>query len=529
MKKYHRPVGAGSSARGRDWALVIRLPEPPASNTHLPLYLHISRAISDAITSGRLAPGSRLPGSRTLSQALNVHRNTVLRAFQELLAEGWLETARAKATFVSSKLPEAGAEGTRLQARQRARDVATARGGRDSNLHLPPGPPLAPPPYLPPRPGVYQLFGGLGDLRLLPAAALARAYQRVLRRPQSALTYADPGGNPQLRAELAEMLRRTRGLAVTADDVLVTRGSQMALSLAARSLLVAGDKVAVEQWGYPPAWQALRAHGARLLPVPVDDQGINLPRLQALCERAADTGKPIKALYLTPHHQYPTTVSLSPGRRLALMNLAAEHRFVILEDDYDHEFHYDGQPLLPLASAGFETEVVYLGTLSKVMAPGLRIGYLVASPPIVQRAIAHRFYFDRQGDVVGEAAIAELLEDGELQRHVRRARRHYQERRDRCVELLRGTFGDDLTFSVPCGGMALWLSVVGGPTVTDWHAESFKLGVEFQPGAPFSLRRASDTVLRLGYAALTPSELEVAVDRLKRAWERAIPRRANLV
>src|SRR5690606_18932354 len=203
---------------------------------------------------------------------------------------------------------------------------------------------------------------------------------------------------------------------------LITRGSQMALSLAAHSVLRANDVVAVEQWGYPPAWQALRLAGAQVVPVKVDDEGLDVAHLAVMCERQVAKRAPIRALYLTPHHQYPTTVSLSPARRVALLQLAATYRFAILEDDYDHEFHFDGQPLLPLASGESDASVLYMGTLSKVIAPGLRIGYLVAPQTVLQRAVAHRYYLDRQGDVVGEAAMAELLEDGELQRHVRRAR-----------------------------------------------------------------------------------------------------------
>ena len=522
MKKQLRPVTETQEARGRVWSLVIRLPDPLGNQApHLPLFVHISRAISDAITSGRLLAGSRLPGSRTLALALGVHRNTVLRAFDELLAEGWLHSVPGKGTFVSTDLPQPAPLHTRGAERQEKSPTEARTQSHGRSPRLPPCS-LPVPQFSAPQQGVLQMFGGLGDLRLLPTEALARAYRRVLRRSTSPLSYADPYGDSHLRDELATMLRMTRGLAVTPQDILITRGSQMALSLAARSVLSPGDVVAVEQWGYPPAWQALLAMGAQLVPIKVDSQGLDVGHLAALYEQQSRLGHPIKALYLTPHHQYPTTVSLSPARRVALLNLATEMRFTIFEDDYDHEFHFDGQPLLPLASAEPDLGVIYMGTLSKVVAPGLRIGYLVAPRPVLARAMTHRFYFDRQGDAVGEAAVAELLEDGELQRHVRKARKQYLARRDACVRLLEHNFADDLGFDVPSGGMALWLRVVAGPSVSTWHEQALKLGVEFQPGAPFALRRVRDTVLRVGYAALTPPELELAVERLKAGWERAL-------
>jgi len=165
----------------------------------------------------------------------------------------------------------------------------------------------------------------------------------------------------------------------------------MALDLLARALLVPGDVVAIEALGYPPAWGAFRRAGATLLPIPVDHEGLNVDALEAAVSR-----QPVRAVYLTPHHQYPTMVTLSPGRRLRLLDLAHRAQFAILEDDYDYEFHYEGRPVLPLASADAHGTVIYLGTLSKILAPGLRLGFVVAPKRLVQRLAADRFLVDRQ-------------------------------------------------------------------------------------------------------------------------------------
>ena len=250
-----------------------------------------------------------------------------------------------------------------------------------------------------PPPKQLILTGGVPDPRLFPGELLARAYRRALRRRGAELLdYGDAYGDARLRAALADMLTRLRGIAASADDVLVTRGSQQALWLAAHCLLGPGDRVGVECWGYPPAWAALRTTGATLVPLEVDHEGVTLASIeQALAEG------PLRALYLTPHHQYPTMVALAAHRRPGLLALLARHRIALLEDDYTHEFHYEGRPRLPLASADRHGHVVYIGTLSKILAPGLRIGYAVAPPPVLARMAALRTAVDRQGDAIAEA------------------------------------------------------------------------------------------------------------------------------
>jgi len=176
------------------------------------------------------------------------------------------------------------------------------------------------------------------------------------------------------------------------ENILVTRGSQQALDLVARALFSDGGVIAVESMGYAPAWAAFRAAGATLVPIAVDSHGIDVAALEALCERHA-----VRAVYVTPHHQYPTTVTLSAPRRLALLALAKKHKLAIIEDDYDHEFHYEGRPVLPLASADSDGLVVYIATLSKLLAPGLRTGFVVGPSALVQHLAARRMYVDRQG------------------------------------------------------------------------------------------------------------------------------------
>ncbi len=337
----------------RAWDLNLTL--DPAGG--LPVFLQIARAISNEVRRHRLRPGDPLPGSRTLAKALQVHRNTVVAAYVELVREGWTETRRAGGTFVSRSFPDAN---PRSFAPTAPRLNVPARAGFDlrPSLHGEESPPI-------PR-GTLNLASGVPDPRLLPAAALSRAYRRALRyRGPSVLDYGDARGHPRLRSALAQMLCATRGLAATADSLVVTRGSQMAFDLAARALLSPGDAVAVEELGYSAVWASLTLAGARLIPVPVDAEGVRVDALEKLASRET-----LRAIYLTPHHQYPTMAVLSPARRLQLLELARRNRFAILEDDYDNEFHYQGRPVLPLASADQAGVVVYVGTPPRFSRPG---------------------------------------------------------------------------------------------------------------------------------------------------------------
>jgi len=474
-------------------------------DTGLPPFLQIARALTADIRRGRLRPGDRLPGSRRLAASLGVHRNTVLAALAELRAEGWIETAQGRATFVTRVLPD-----------ERGRPFSRRLGMR---AHVPSrvafALPEAPAAYRPPDlpRGTLNLSSGAPDVRLVPARAIGRAYRRVLAlRGAELLGYGDPEGHPALRTALAAMLASTRGLSATADDVVVTRGSQMALTLVARALLRPGDVVAVEQLGYRPAWEAFRAAGATVVPVAVDKDGLDIDALKRLASRTT-----LRAVYVTPHHHYPTTVTLKAARRLALLALARAEKIAIVEDDYDHEFHYDGRPVLPLASADHAGLVVYIGTLSKILAPGLRVGYVVAPPSVLRSVAAIRSLLDIQGDLATEAALASLIEDGELQRHVARVRRVYANRREILATALRRVFGDEVEFTLAPGGMALWVRLRMSVDVDAWARRSAERGVSWYAGRRYAFDGQPRPFARLSFAWLNERELPEAVKRMAAA------------
>lgn len=478
------------------------LPLDLAEHAGEALFVQIARALSDDIRRGRLRPGARLPGARTLASELAVHRNTVVAAYSELAAEGWIVAREARGSFVSSALPE-------TSPRRFTRSVAPAGVARRPGFDLGRFPDLD--ESAPPR-GALVLSGGVPDVRLAPKLELGRALRRVLGRDSVRVSsYGNEQGHPALRSAVAELLTTTRGVLAAADDVLVTRGSQMALYLIARVLLSPGDVVAVEALGYRPAWNVFSSLGAECLPVPVDAAGLDVSALERALER-----RPIRALYLTPHHQYPTLATLSAPRRLALLWLAERHRFAIIEDDYDHEFHYEGRPVLPLASADRAGVVLYVGTLSKIFTPGLRVGWVVGPPPVMEAMSRVRGHIDRQGDLLLEAALGELLEDGVVQRHARKARRIYQARRDHLLEALRRHTGDCLSIRVPTGGMALWARTQG-IDADAWAKRALSHGVVVLPARRFAFDGRARPFLRLGFASLNERELSEAARRLGRA------------
>jgi GntR family transcriptional regulator/MocR family aminotransferase len=493
----------------RGWTLSL----DPRRHDGEPTFLAIAREVIDAIQAGRLRAGDPLPGSRTLATDLGVHRNTVLAATRELEIQGWIEATAGKGTFVRTALPEPSPRALR----------GASRAAREpSRLGFPlAGVEAAADAWEPIPRGALPLLGGLADLRLVPREAIARAYRRaMLRRDRHALDYGDPRGDERLRAALADMLGHLRGVARAERGLVVTRGSQQALYLAARAILAPGSVVAVEALGYQPAWEALRLAGARVQPIPIDAEGMRVDALEALAAAAdREPGGALRAVYVTPHHQYPTTVTLSPARRLQLLDLARRRGVAVLEDDYDHEFHFDGRPPLPLASADAHGVVVYVGTLSKVLAPGLRIGFVVAPEPLADRIAALRRCVDRQGDLVVERAVAELLEEGELQRHVRKMRKTYQARRDALVDALGRHLGDALRFRVPRGGLAIWARTARDVDTTTWELRAREAGVIVQSSSRWAGRKTP--AFRLGYAPVDEREIEIAVRRLAAARPRA--------
>lgn len=447
------------------------------------VYLQIADTIIADIRSGRLKAGDTLPGSRNLALMLKINRNTVVEAYQVLINEEWLISKERKGIFVSDKLPF-------LQERIKAKGPEVEEGSLLS------------------RP-VINFDDGHPDSKIAPVMELARAYRQIFNRKAKwqMMGYGNEHGDMEFRKTISQMLNHQRGMHINENEVSITRGSQMAMFLTAQCLLKTGDQVIIENPGYQPAWKAFEYAGAELLSASVDDEGIMIEDVKKLLEE----NKNVKALYITPHRQYPTTVTLSLARRLELIELSNKHGVTIIEDDYDNEFHFGYRPILPVSSFTELKSYVYVGTLSKVVAPALRIGYLASKDPeLIQKIGDLRKIIDVQGDVIMEQAVLQLIKDGTVKKHIRKATVHYKNKRDFVYSLLEKHLKDISDFTLPEGGLAFWIVPKEN---LNWDAVTASL-LEKNINIIHPNQYSHDTMIngfRLSYGALSEELLEESI------------------
>jgi GntR family transcriptional regulator / MocR family aminotransferase len=376
----------------------VRLDRTSGETLHDQLVAQARRAI----LARQLPAGTRLPATRVVAADLDISRNVVVAAFDELISEGYLEARVGSGTYVARDVPPLPGGALAMSAR-------TPRWLKEA--------PPAPFTGVTPGPGQIDFCLGKPTITPLPLTVWRNAWRDALGTLPSA-TYGPAAGEPALRAAIAAYLGRARGIACGPEDVIVTAGAAQALELIARATLAPGDAVGMEEPGYPEAREVFLARGARIVPIPVDDDG--------LCVDALPTGPDAPLLvYVTPSHQYPLGARLSVSRRMALLAWAATHDSLIIEDDYDSEFRFDAPPLPALAGLDDAGNVAYIGTFSKVLTPSLRAGYLVVPLPLRERIVrltprtAHLTPWPIQ------RALTHFLASGDLERHIRRMRRHY--------------------------------------------------------------------------------------------------------
>jgi GntR family transcriptional regulator/MocR family aminotransferase len=371
----------------------------------------VYRALREAIVDGRLPVGHRLPATRTLAADLGVGRNSVATAYERLVAEGYLEARVGAGTFVA---PARSAK----RPRRHAADPLRPRAGWTFTPLAVSGDGPAP---------RYDFRTGIPDAELFPFDAWRRLVAAEVRlRANSPGTYADPSGHPALRAAIARYLGVSRSVRANAGELLITNGTQHALDLIGRVLLRPGDVVAVEEPGYPPARRLFASLGARVVGVPVDEQGLVVDALPG----------PTRLVYTTPSHQFPLGRAMTLGRRNALLDWARGRPVAVVEDDYDSEFRYSARPLEPLYSLDTAGRVLYVGTFSKTMLPTVRAGFVLAPPALHEALVAARQLGDGYGQVAVQAALARFIDEGQLARHVRKAGKVYADRHAEIVAAL---------------------------------------------------------------------------------------------
>ena len=468
-----------------------------------PVYLQVMNQLMILIKDGTLSPGYRLLSTRSLADALSVHRKTIVRAYDDLLAQGWIQTAAGDGTYVSKQLP--GPKNRKLTASETLDTDPAKIAGFAIPMHE----------HLQRKiikiNTKYHLDDGHPDMRIAPLRDLSRAYQTQLRSNNAygRLGYGDPKGSLALREVLAGYLSETRGLKTNAENILITRGTILGLYLASTALLTVGDLVVVGESSWTAANTNFMQAGATVLTIPVDEYGLVIDSLEEICGRSV-----IRMVYVTSHHHYPTTVALRADRRLKLLELSERYGFIIFEDDYDYDFHYQNKPLLPLASADKSGMVLYCGSFNKSIAPGIRVGYLVGAENVINSLTSLRRIIDRQGDVMLENAMAELLQLGIIQRHLRKAIRIYRERRDIFCNLLDLYLKDKVFFRPPEGGLAVWTTFEQSISISSLSATALKKDIYLNDGSGLNISGDSPNALRLGFASSNPEELEFIVSTL---------------
>jgi GntR family transcriptional regulator/MocR family aminotransferase len=480
----------------------------------MPLYKQLYERLRAAILAGRLESGARLPSTRQLASELGISRSTTVLAYQLLALEGYLEGRVGRGTAVAREVPALLPPGPAGQAREQprgeragAQPSASARP-RVATRVRPVQEAQSPAPWVGSPRGVNRAHDPAVDR--FPYAVWARLLARRARQTLGqAAAYQPPAGYLPLREAIAAEVGITRGVRCTPEQVVITTGAQGALDLAARTLLDPGDAAWLEDPGYRGARAALLAAEAQLIPVPVDAQGLDVERGRRREPRA-------RLASTTPSHQFPTGVTMSLGRRLALLEWARQADAWIVEDDYDCEFRWSGRPLEALQGLDTAGRVVYIGSFSKTLFPGLRLGYLIAPPALLEPLLFVRRAIDVHPPMLEQMALCDFLREGYYSRYLRSMRQVYRQRRDRLYDGLRAHLGDLLDVQAPEAGLRLvgWLP----PGIDDRRAAELaaRVGIEVDPLSIYGLEPPARGGLLVGFGAAIVANEGDLVDRMKR-------------
>ena len=447
-----------------------------------------------------------MPSSRDLAGQVGISRNTVLAAYDQLTAEAYLEGRVGSGTFVVRNLPDAFLRAQLRPSQAREVEGERERATRQSGIFAA----LAIAPKTQPR-SQRAFRTGLPDADAFPFQLWARLVSRRYRdRAPELFDYQDPAGYGALREEIAQYLSTARGLRCDPEQIIVVGGSQQALDLATRLLVATGDVACVEDPGYAGTLAAVRGSVARMVPVPIDDEGFDVATAR---RRAPDA----KLIAVTPSRQYPLGVTMSLVRRLELLEWASRANAWILEDDYDSEYRYEGLPLAALQGLDNEGRVIYMGTFSRLMFPTLRLGYAVVPPDLIDSFRSARAVSDRGSSWVEQSAMAEFISEGHFARHVRRMRVLYAKRQARLVAEAERRLAGLLEVRPEAAGMHLvgWLPE-GVDDVSASEAVA-RLGVEAEPLSALSVKPLGRGGLMMGYTGVTESEIERGVAAMAEA------------
>jgi GntR family transcriptional regulator/MocR family aminotransferase len=477
-----------------------------------PLYRQVYDWFQRAIASGQLRPGQRVPSTRTIAAELNISRIPVLNAFEQLQAEGYLEAFTGAGTSVAGSIPQekVGPSGKISRPVQGRGPRRISRSGLAAKS-LPPQPWLS-------APGAFRMH--LPALDHFPVDIWSRLVARnAKKRATHLMSYGDAMGYRPFREAMAEYLGAVRAVRCDPAQVMIVAGSKHGIQIAAKILVNPGDPVWVEEPGYPGAHQAFAAAGARLFPVPVDEEGLNVEEGIRRCPRA-------RAVYITPSHQYPLGKTMSASRRMQLLKWASRSGSWIVEDDYDSEYQFGIRPIASLQGLDSDARVIYAGTFSKVLFPALRVGYLVVPRDLVPAFSATPDAADVFPPTLYQAVLTDFIQEGHLGRHLRRMRILYKNRRNALVDAIRDQMGDMLEIVSAEAGMYLAALLPPGVEDSAVSRKAAERGVSAMPLSACCLKRLARGGLVLGYGCADTMQILNGVRELNKVLEGQTARRS---
>jgi GntR family transcriptional regulator/MocR family aminotransferase len=474
----------------------------------LPLQQQVYESLRHAILTRKLRAGMRLPSTRTLSADLGVSRNTVLAAFEQLTAEGYLDSKTGSGTYVAAELPD---ELLTVRRRPHAAPVApvTPRISRraadmaSSRINVTPVKPRA-------------FRSGVPALDLFPTRLWARLVARQWAKvdhDRASLGYGASAGLPRLQAAVARYVGATRGVQCDAEQVIITSGLQHALQIAAHVLIDPGDPIWFEDPGYPSARAALIAEGARITHLPVTEDGLDVAKGLKRCPSP-------RLIYVTPSHQYPLGVTMTVARRLQLVDAARRTDAWIIEDDYDGEYRHSTRPVPSIQGLDAHNRVIYVGSFSKVLFPAIRLGFVIVPPKLVDTFVRARSLSGRSSPLIDQAVVAEFIDQGHFERHIRRMRAVYRQRQEALLDAADRYLSGLATVGRAEAGMhtIAWLHGIDDETATRAAREE---NIEVTPLSSFCVEHTLPPGLVLGYGGVTPRQIRAGAEALARALERA--------
>lgn len=464
-----------------------------------PLFRQISDSIVSACAKNILPAGAKLPGTRAFSELFSIHRKTAVAVYEELAQMGAVKIQPNRGTFIAADFQSSL---NKTQPENIGLNKASFTFRKSTLLD---------------NPFEYAdcdlVFNdGTPDVRLFNPAAIASYYsanlKKKLNRPK--MGYYNSEGSEFFKFQFASYLNATRGLNISPENLLITRGTEMTVFILTELLLSPGDTVIVGNPGYFAVNMIFQKSGAKIHTLPVDDAGINVEQLARFCEK-----HPVRLVYATSHHHYPTTATLSVARRRHLLELSARYGFIIVEDDYDYDFQYENTGFLPMASMPHGGNVIYTGSFGKTLAPGFRTGFAVSSPEFISEMKKYLGIIDKQGDILTEQALGEMIREGEIERHLRKSLKVYRERRDFFDLKLKGLLGHTISYQKPAGGMAFWIEFNKGINLLKTAENCRKHGL-FIPRM-LLYQNQHLCAARLGFAHLEKAECEKGLEVLRQS------------